>query len=414
MLVVALAGLMSAPAAQEVDPVRAEAYFQEARQICERDGGRLWGISLCGPMVIADAATRTFATSQPAPDATWPATLGIVNAPITWGGERWSAYVWSLLPVDDPQARRRILIHELHHRIQPQLGQVIAGQPNDHLDTLEGRYWLQLEWRALAQALPASNRGAADAVRDALAFRTARRAEFPGAAANERADEIREGLAQYTGTVLAAASPAEAATDAIRQLGLYAENPTFVSTFGYPSGAAYGVLLDRWSPGWTHRFKTTDDLGTLLMTAAGIEPADDVTAAAGRYGGAALRAAEERRAKEREARVADLRKRFVDGPVLVVPRGRQASIKTTGITPIPGEGRVIFEYRTEAEWGTLEAFGVLVSTDGRLRLPLPYRLENGVMVGDNWTLTLAPDWKTAAGPRPGDLAVVRRESRSTK
>jgi hypothetical protein len=54
------------PAAAQVDQQRAQEYFTEARALCERDGGRLWGVSLCGPMVIADAATGTIATSQPA------------------------------------------------------------------------------------------------------------------------------------------------------------------------------------------------------------------------------------------------------------------------------------------------------------------------------------------------------------
>src|SRR4051812_3354223 len=61
--------LGAVPAAAQVDQARAEQYFNEARALCERDGGRLWGVSLCGPMVIADAATGTLATSQPPPSA---------------------------------------------------------------------------------------------------------------------------------------------------------------------------------------------------------------------------------------------------------------------------------------------------------------------------------------------------------
>ena len=34
-------------------------YFEEATKLCERDAGRLWGVSLCGPMVIVDRATGT-------------------------------------------------------------------------------------------------------------------------------------------------------------------------------------------------------------------------------------------------------------------------------------------------------------------------------------------------------------------
>ena len=55
-LVSLLLGVAS-PASGQVDQQRAEAYFKEAAAICRRDGGRLWGVSLCGPMVIADART---------------------------------------------------------------------------------------------------------------------------------------------------------------------------------------------------------------------------------------------------------------------------------------------------------------------------------------------------------------------
>ncbi len=40
------------PAATQVDQQLAEEYFKEARALCERDGGRLWGVSLCAPLVI--------------------------------------------------------------------------------------------------------------------------------------------------------------------------------------------------------------------------------------------------------------------------------------------------------------------------------------------------------------------------
>jgi hypothetical protein len=46
-------------AATQIDPTpvdqqRAEMYFREAKELCDRDNGRLWGVSLCGPMVFAD------------------------------------------------------------------------------------------------------------------------------------------------------------------------------------------------------------------------------------------------------------------------------------------------------------------------------------------------------------------------
>jgi len=53
------------PAVAQVDQQRAQEYFKEAQTLCERDGGRLWGESICAPMVIGDARTQTFATRQP-------------------------------------------------------------------------------------------------------------------------------------------------------------------------------------------------------------------------------------------------------------------------------------------------------------------------------------------------------------
>ena len=44
----------------QVDQQLAQEYFKEAQALCERDGGRLWGVSICAPMVIADRRTQTF------------------------------------------------------------------------------------------------------------------------------------------------------------------------------------------------------------------------------------------------------------------------------------------------------------------------------------------------------------------
>jgi len=37
----------------QIDPERARTYFAEAQALCEREGGRLWGVSLSGPLVFA-------------------------------------------------------------------------------------------------------------------------------------------------------------------------------------------------------------------------------------------------------------------------------------------------------------------------------------------------------------------------
>jgi hypothetical protein len=333
--------------------------------------------------------------------------VGFANAAVEWGTGRWSTFVWQAMPAD-PRERGRLMMHELFHRIQPHLGLPLRDGDTSHLDSLEGRYWVQLEWRALARALAASGRDRTAALRDALAFRARRHGLFPGARESEQWQEINEGLAQYTGTVVATDSPADAERDAIVQLEQAPRYETFVRTYAYPTGAAYGVLLDEVAPGWTRRVRGTDAFGDLLAAAARIGPADDPASAAERYGAAALRSAEDRRERERVARVADYTRRFVEGPVLVLPPTRQSSSTTSGLTPLGEHGTIVRGFRTSAPWGTFEADAVLRAHDlSSYAVPAPREAAGRVLTGPGWRLELAPGWVVRPGPRDGDFRVVR-------
>jgi hypothetical protein len=392
----------------QIDQQRAAMAFQLAKTLCEREGGKLWKTSLCGPIVIADPATKTIATNQPPPEAPRPAALGFANAAMNWGGVRWTTISWPFLAATQ-EGEGQLLIHEMFHRIQPQLGLFVADLPNDHLDTPDGRYWMQLEWKALRRALDSTGETRLAAVRDALAFRAARRNRFPGAAESERTVEINEGLAQYTATVVVAGSRPEATRHAIEQLAKVAAEPTFVRQFAYPIGSAYGILLDEFAPGWTHRIKSGDDLGKLVESLAGIRPATEVDTAAVSYGGPEIRDREAKREVERKARVAELRRRFVEGPVLILPRARNASFSSIGMTPIPGEGTIYPSFRTTAEWGTLEASAVLMAPDReKLTVPAPPAAEGKTFKGDGWSITIAEGWIIRPGPRAGDFQLVRQ------
>jgi len=403
------------PAVAQVDQQRAQEYFKEAQALCERDGGRLWGVSICAPMVIADRRTQTFATSQPAPEGARPRVLGIVNAPVQWGGETWAAYIWDDVANKTPRSRKELFLHEMFHGVQPQLGPLGApGLATEHLDAMDGRYWLRLEWRALARALRESGEQRNLALRDALAFRQARRMLYPAGFEDERAQEITEGLAAYTGTVLAAESAADAivgAVDLLTGMEAAALEASFVRTFAYVSGPAYGLLLDASSPGWRRRVRGTDDLATLVMRALAVQPATDATASATRYGGSEIRASEEKREHERQQRLAELRQRFVDGPVLVIPGGGSGMSDSRGAAVIPGIGTVYFgPFRASGNWGTLEAEkGVLVASDGRSRrVSAPVRRDDVTFTGDGWTFKAAPGWVVREGTRRGDYEVVRQ------
>src|SRR5689334_9279966 len=151
----------------QVQPQVARQWFEEVTKLCDRDASRLWGVSLCGPMVIFDPATRTRATSQPEPEGPPPRFPGTADGPVTWGGSRWFSFPLHML-AGDAEARKQNMLHGLFHRIQPELGFWKGDSDgfNEHLDTLEGRVWIRLEWRALRRALESSGSTRAGAIAD--------------------------------------------------------------------------------------------------------------------------------------------------------------------------------------------------------------------------------------------------------
>jgi hypothetical protein len=74
----------------------------------------------------------------------------------------------------------------------------------------------------------------------------------------------------------------------------------------------------------------------------------DAAAAATRYDGASLRAAEEQRDRDQQAIIGELRRRYVDGPVLIVPRAGSGSINNMGATVIPGGALCSAPWRPKA------------------------------------------------------------------
>ena len=397
----------------QVDQQRAQEFFKEAQALCERDGGRLWGVSICAPMVVGDARTGTFATSRPPPGAPRPKLIGILNGPILWGDTIWAALSWETIANVPPQVRNAMFLHESFHIVQrTPLGLGVETNSAEHLDTMEGRYWLRLEWNALARALRDSGDARVIAIRDAVAFRNARYARFPDKAETERALDINEGLASYTGIVLAASSRAAAIASALAELTGQESGESYVRTAAYASGPAYGLLLDAASPGWTRTVRSSDNPASMLLRALGVQPTADVVAAAARYGGSELRASEERRERQRQARIAELRQRFVDGPVLVMPGGGRGFSDSHGAVAMPDVGTIYFgEYHQTGEWGALDATkGVLISSDGRTRrLPAPVRGDSTSISGNGWMLKAAPGWVVRDGARRGDYELARQQ-----
>ncbi len=402
--------------------------FREAEEAALADGGKLWGHELVGPMLFADPATRAVAANQPDEEerlveregvfvGELPDELGLANSAIEWAGERLTMVAWPL--PENRYARTRLLMHESFHRIQPRLRHGGGDALCTHLDGEEGRTWLRLEFRALAEALVRRDEARKRAIQDALLFRAQRRALFPGAGEKESAFERNEGLAEYTGLALCGLPAANLADRAAVKLERDESSASFVRSFAYATGPAWGVLLDELGADWRGALDERTDLAALLARTlewqAPAELAAEARRRAERYDGAQLAAAERARAVERAAVDARNRARFVDGPVLVLPCGGQVnySFDPNDITPLEPAGSVYGTLYLVDEWGVLDvSSGALLvrSPAGSMqaaRVRAPEDAAARPLAGEGWSLTLNAGWTLAPGERTGDWKVVR-------
>ena len=395
--------------------------FAQAEEACARDDGHLWGQPISGPVLVVDPLTRRVAGNVADPEGklveaggvflgTLPKDRPVANAPVEWAGLRW-AMVLAPFVTDVPAERVALVVHESFHCLQKELGLWVMNEENEHLETLEGRVLLQLEWRALLAGLRAQGGERKEAVADALAFRLARRSAFVHAAARENPLELREGLASYTGNRLAGLDDAACAAAVEARI---AQEEGFARSFAYHSGPLYGYLLDGTGIEWRPSLTGASDLAAFLAAALALTP-DPARAErnAARHGAVALRAAEAARARIQAERMAAFRARLVDGPVLLLDLAllRPGSTMNTRRTFPFGDGRTVYtERRHLAEWGTLElGEGAAILEDPRARLGR-VALDGADAThlrGPGWTLTLAEGWRVVPAERTGDFRLER-------
>lgn len=428
-LVACLASLpvLGAPEPAPTPPIplqEAAQIFKEASQISERDGGQLWGVSLYGPMLLIEPDSRFLVANQAdtagqlKPQAevftgTMPASEQFANTAATWSGVYWTEIMWPL--PRDPASRSTLIAHELFHRIRDQLHlPPLQITENGQLDTLQGRYLLQLEWRALSRALAAPRDvQRREAALDALSFRAQRHRLFPGAAGQEGSLESNEGLAEYTGVKAGAPDTQAQLAAAQDDLAHHAKDASFTRSFAYATGPAYGLLLDRYAPGWRQHWQAGKGFEALLGPALHMSPPKDlaatVAARAAFYDGATLLQSETVRDAERQKRLAQYRSLFLDNPVLLLPITAhiQVQFDPRQVLSFEGHGSVYPTLKASDDWGSLEVEKGAVISSGwhSITVPASPLTEGAPVKGDGWTLQLQPGWRIVAGRRKGDFTV---------
>lgn len=420
---------VAAAAAPAPIPVAAaSAVFARRHALCSADAGRLWGVSLCGPLMLADPKTHAAIANVPVPGAqrvgvyyrfTLPANVPIGNAPLEYDHIRFAQIIWPLTGNHDEQAVT--LMHESFHRIQPKLGFVVKGARNAAalmggdrtLDTQTGRIWLRGEIHALRAALTSSGAARTEALADALAMRAYRHAILPSTVAPEHILDIMEGLAESTG-IDAGLPPSRRLIYTLRDMRTVEDAPSYARAFFFAIGPAYSELLDAVEPNWRRGVTMKTSIAALAAHAYGIRVVTPSASAAeeilARYGGAEIEREEAARAARRTVRNARYRAELVAGSTLRLPlRHFKIAFNPAQEQRLGRDGSVYHHLMVSAPWGRIVVSqgDALINPDfTALTVAAPASHAGSTVRGRGWHLKLTPGTRIVPEPDKPDSYTV--------
>lgn len=365
--------------------------FEHVEKLCNKDNGKLWGINLYAPVLGVDSL-RNIVSNVPDAPKTFPADKPVANSTTELDGKRWTMILWPLS--GDQMHQSIILVHEMFHYRQPELGLWQDKDPNNsHLSGRDARTLLKLEWNALNAAASCDGEQKKTALKDALSFRAWRRHLYPDFAQEENSLEIQEGLAEYTGRRIAIPDNKEY-LQALSDLDYLYKSDNLTRSFAYLSGPLYGLILDQSGHSWHKEINSGGDLGSSAMAIYGITLPENleetVETAKAKYDFESIDAAEEAFQRKLEERNQTLRKLFAPDNVITLEcPNLSIQFSPDSMIKMDDGSMVIYGCTAFCDWGSVEGHPLKVTSDWR-RIELP-RLDtlsfnNDTITTSGWTL----------------------------
>jgi hypothetical protein len=385
--------------------------FEKVKAICERDNGKLWGMSLYAPILVIDKKTRMIVANEPDLEGQlqkkgnvyvghYPTNNVVGASSGNFAGKSWATIPY---PFDwkDSLDIYCTYIHESFHRIQHDLGFNCKGYNNSQMDRMDARIYLNLEWRALISAVNSTDNNRITAIKDALLFRQQRRKIYPGADTNESRFEIHEGLADYTAFKLCCNSDSDLKERLLQRQSRFLDNKgSYVRSYGYYSGFLYAYLLDVTGTSWRKGLSCDDDLGLLLLRSLKIDISQDTAnwfnQSKERYPYQEIYNSELVINNDKEKELSDYRKRFTQNPVVKIDLIKVGFLLKCSPRPLDTLGDVYSQIDITDKWGylTVTDKGCLLSTTYKKATITADSIKiNGQLItGDGWTLKLNDNW----------------------
>ena len=384
--------------------------IHKINEIHNEDNGLLWGKPLNTRIMFIDPQSNSFIASEQ--DSTnsltsvgevfagkLPEDTIFANSTLTYGGKEWATVIW-----DDSYSEEEQLVlclHEMFHNVEKELniGYDKKGEflqyNNDHMDEMEARVWLKLEWEALHKALNSKEQEVKkSAIEDALFFRKVRQTQY-NSVQNESRFETHEGLAEYNGQRLTygkSEKQVEALNSDFNRVLDESLVPSYVRAFAYHSGPLYSVLLDEVDENWRKNITGEIDLGECLRKAYNIEDLEDnLEERQARYGYDEIYSYEKQRKEKRDQKIAEYKAQFNEESVRIPIENINISFNPNTIWDLGEQGQVYEGLMVKADVGMLEVDGAaLLSNDWDMVTVSSQDLneKDNIITGKGWRLTL--------------------------
>jgi len=396
---------------QNTDLEQAIIAFSELKAALEKESGKTWNYSLEGPLLIANRDTRIVIANEPDKNGNltkkgdlfvgyFPDNLNIANTTVDWDGKRWTIVA---LPLpDNKEERLSLLIHESFHRIQSEIGfDNIPFKPCTHLDELQGRIYLKMEFEALKKALQANDKKAkSEHLVNALLFRQYRHTIFKDSKLNENFSEIKEGLAEYTGSILSGRNDQDLRKHYIDYIESLYNNPTFVSSFAYRTIPVYGYFMVKKDKYWNKQIKISTNLTDYMVVFFNVPTPTNLTETIldiqNQYYYDSISFFE----KDRNHGKIELLKKydsiFQINPTLTIPlQNMRIGFSPSNLTPYKNIGTVYPNCRITDNWGilTVDSSALVGKKWDKVTVSKPLEITNEVIKGNGWKLELNKDWE---------------------
>lgn len=387
--------------------------FKHVKNICDEDDGKLWGVNLYSPILVIERDSKDivanerdnqglFIKNKSVYTGNFDTSRVVSYSAIDFAGKSWVMMAYPFYFKDSFELYSTY-IHESFHRLQGDLGFNFSGYNNDHMDKMEARILLKLEWESLIEAIKTTNNERDIALFDALQFRKLRRLQFPGVDTNENRFELHEGLAEYTAFKLCTSSKSEFENKLLERKFFFTNmDDSYVRTFGYYSGLLYGFLLDETGVSWRTTLTSESDLGKLLQNLYEIENLNDTTGLWQRsrtqYNYENIMVHEKNVQNKKDRIKQEYILKFTQDPVLIIPLDNARLNIGNNLQPMDSLGTLFPYVEIYDKWGFLKvnSGGCLITfiDDGQIARisAMDININANLVTGEDWKLKINGNW----------------------